>query len=639
MDKNTPRTGLYRASKAALMGAVIWTSALTSPAWAFGDILQTDAYQQPADVALEMVVQRQALRTPVTAPLIDLGEWLQAQDHAITPHTDGALKTGQARWSVATQSSDATGAHMQWSPTESGGLMTAMTFRSGGAYALRLGVLVDQLPGSAMLRVYHPDRPNDQFAIAGQRILQLLQLNHDAGDTSDDGRTWWTPESMDNSVTLEIELPPGTSPTQLRVSIPQVMHVYADLLVLEQDDSSHHAQIGEADACHADATCYSEYASELNAIARMTFVKNGGSYLCTGTLLNDTSSSRTPYFLTANHCLNTQTSASSLQTRWFYKSSSCNAPTLSSSNRTLYNGAQLLYATSNQDAALLRLNEAPPAGVSFSGWDANTMGINEAGIGIHHPRGDMAKISLGQLNYYSDCQISSSSTMSCTSRKSDYGNYYSIKWSTGTTEGGSSGSGLFKNKRLTGVLYGGSDSCSDRDGSAVYGRFDKLYPAIRQWLAAEPARPAVARQPVFRFFNLVTGAHFYTNNPIERDDIIANLSGYQYEGTAFYAHAQRSADLESVERFYNTHTQSHFYTISASERDHVRANLPNYTYEGSMWFAKTRSESDNRPIYRFYNSHLGTHFFTATEAERDAIIRDLPAYHYEGIAYYVWSTP
>lgn len=639
MDKNTPRTGLHRAPKVTLMSALIWASALTSSTLAFAGILQTDAYQQPADTAVEMVVQRQALRAPIVATQIDLGEWLEARDHAVNPHIDGALQTGQARWSVATQSSAATGRQMHWTPTESGGLVTAMTFRSGGAYALRLGVLVDQLPGSAMLRVYHPDRPDDQFAIAGQRILQLLQLNHDAGDTTDDGRTWWTPESMDDSVTLEIELPPGTSPSQLRVSIPQVMHVYADLLVLEQADSSHQAQIGEADTCHADATCYSAYASELNAVARMTFVKNGGSYLCTGTLLNDTSSSRTPYFLTANHCLNTQTSASSLQTRWFYKSSSCNAPTLSSSTRTLYNGAQLLYATSNQDAALLRLNEAPPAGVSFSGWDANTMGLDEIGVGIHHPRGDMAKISLGQLNYYSDCQISSSSTMSCTGRKSDYGNYYSIKWSTGTTEGGSSGSGLFRNNRLTGVLYGGSDSCSSTNGSAVYGRFDKLYPAIRQWLAAEPARPAVARQPVFRFYNRATGAHFYTNSVAERDGIIATLPTYQYEGAAFYAAVQTGADLEAVTRFFNTRSESHFYTISRAERDSVIANLPSYRYEGPMWYANTSSAAGNRPIYRFYNESIGTHFFTATETERDAIIRDLPAYRYEGIAYYVWSTP
>lgn len=637
MKKNIQRTRLRSPAKTALMGVLVWASALASPAWASDLRLQTDALEQPADTALEMVVQRQALRSAVPTSYIDLGEWLQAQDHA--PDAHGALQIGQARLSLATQSSGATGAHMQWSPTESGGWVTAMTFRSGGAYALRLGVLVDQLPGSAMLRVYHPNRPDDQFAIAGQRILQLLQLNHDAGDTTDDGRTWWTPESMDDQLTLEIELPPGTNPNQLRISIPQVMHVYADLLVLEQADSTHQAQIGEADTCHADATCYSEYAAQLNAVARMTFVKNGGSYLCTGTLLNDTSSSRTPYFLTANHCLNTQTIASSLQTRWFYKSSSCNAATLSSSNRTLYNGAQLLYATASQDATLLRLNEAPPAGVTFSGWDANTMLLNEAAIGIHHPKGDMAKISLGQSNAYYDCQTSSTSSMSCTSRNYDYGNYYSIKWSTGTTEGGSSGSGLFKNKRLTGVLYGGSDSCSNRNGTAVYGRFDKLYPAIRQWLAGEPARPAVARQPVFRFFNHATGAHFYTNSVAERDSIIATLPTYQYEGTAFYAATQAGAGLDGVSRFFNTQSASHFYTINAAERDSIRGNLPHYRYEGLTWYANTSSAAGNRPIYRFYNESIGTHFFTATEAERDTIIRDLPAYRYEGIGYYVWSTP
>src|SRR5256885_8407232 len=81
----------------------------------------------------------------------------------------------------------------------------------------------------------------------------------------------------------------------------------------------------------------------------MLYVKNGAGYLCTGTLLNDKAASGTPYFITANHCISSQTVASTLETSWFYRTPSCNSRTLSSANRVLRNGATLLYATRSEE--------------------------------------------------------------------------------------------------------------------------------------------------------------------------------------------------------------------------------------------------------------------------------------------------
>ncbi len=81
----------------------------------------------------------------------------------------------------------------QWKNTAVGGKVAAISFNAEGAYGLRLGVLVEQLPGSATVRVYTQSAPVKVFQISGQAILQLIERNQAAGDQSDAARTWWTP--------------------------------------------------------------------------------------------------------------------------------------------------------------------------------------------------------------------------------------------------------------------------------------------------------------------------------------------------------------------------------------------------------------------------------------------------------------
>ena len=101
----------------------------------------------------------------------------------------------------------------------------------------------------------------------------------------------------------------------------------------------------------------------------MSFVDTDGySYLCTGTLLNDMASSGTPYFLSAQHCISQQTVASTLQTYWFYRSTSCNSSVLNAGNVTLTGGATLLYSSVNTDTSFMRLSNTPPAGATYRTW-------------------------------------------------------------------------------------------------------------------------------------------------------------------------------------------------------------------------------------------------------------------------------
>ncbi len=602
--------------------------------------LQVDAVIQPE---ISTSVQPQAFRTRLMLKpsQINLGTWTR-QTPQKSPIT-GATEVGAPRTIQETQSVQDFLQHTSWTPTAAGGWALAISIRSPQAYALRLGVEVTSLPSTATLRVYSQGNPSEVYETSGQNILEILQNNRLAGEEGRAAHTWWTPEIQGEEATLEIELPPGTERDLVQIAIPRLVHIYEDIFSLQGVDGVSFDR-NAASSCNLDASCHDGYDKQRNSVARMSFVNNGAGYLCTGTLLNDASSSYTPYFLTANHCISTQASASSLQTWWFYRSASCNDQSVSPNRKILRNGAVLLRASPNADFSLLRLNEAPPAGAVFSGWDATTKAIGQSLVGVHHPAGDLQKISFGTLNSYANCDpIQDQGSFSCylTNDAQRESSYYYVKWNSGTTEGGSSGSGLFHNDRLTGVLSGGSGACTTGDKTSVYGKFSSILPALTAWLTAagNPETPTVQRQAVYRFFNSATGAHFYTNSTPERDAIINNLPTYRYEGIGFYAAAQKAAGLNPVARFFNNASSSHFYTISQEERESIQANLPQFRYEGLTWYASPVAANGMRPIYRFYNQQTGAHFYTATEGERDMVVNSLPQFRYEGIAYYIWSAP
>ena len=581
-------------------------------------------------------VKSRSVTTAPKAARVSLGELSMAKVEMSAPGTPRLV--GQARDVQATKSAAAMQSLWQWKSTAVGGKVAAISFNAEGAYGLRLGVLVKQLPGSATVRVYTQSAPDKVFQISGQAILQLIERNQAAGDQSDAARTWWTPDTGEGEATLEVELPPGVAASALDIAVPQLSHIFENLSLptaQEYQEQVEAAKINESDPCNLDANCYSENAQERNAVARMLFTKDGGSYLCTGTLMNDTQNSFKPYFLTANHCISTQTVASSLETRWFYRSPSCNSGTLQSSTVRKTGGAQLLYASGTTDTAFMLLNDTPPGGALFAGWSANTVAAGTSVVGLHHPSGDLLKISFGAVNSQANCQPTTGSGFQCSGTS---GNYYRVSWSQGTTEGGSSGSALFQGGYVVGTLYGGSATCTNRSAYDYYGRFDVAYnAAIKAWL--NPASTsAPARSAVYRFYNATTGAHFYTASAAERDFVIRTYPQFGYENIAFYAYPDASSGKDPVFRFYNPTSGAHFYSGSVAERDFVIANFPEFKYEVVSWYAQTGAGNGASPIYRFYNATTGAHFYTISAAERDFVIQVHKAFRYEGPMYYAWTT-
>ncbi len=592
---------------------------------------------QPLSTADEFIQLKRSATAPVAASLVDLGAWSDTK--SASADVGNVVRIGAPRSSNATATVQGMNALLKWQTSPRGGQIAAITFASEQAFGMRIGVLVDALPASAQLRVYEVDFRDEAFEISGQRVNQIIEANRDAGEDSDAGRTWWTPGFDGEAVTLEIELPAGTSASDVRISVPQIVHMFESLSVHVADENEVELKAGTAGDCMENSTCYDQYAAQRDAVARMLFVRDGSAYLCTGTLINDKAGSGTPYFMTANHCIPTQAAASTLQTFWFYRAPSCNSRSLSAASKTLKSGATLLATAKVPDFTLLKLNDTPPAGAVFAGWDSAAQQNSAPVVGIHHPAGDLQKISFGKIFGTSACTAGVGS-YNCTYTEKMTENFYRVQWSKGAAQGGSSGSAMFVNGLLTGVLSTSNATCSNSNGINNYARFDRIFSQISKWINVDApsasTQDGAARTAVYSFYNPKTGARFYTASAAERDYLISLKSEYQYENTAFYASSVPAAGLTPVFRFYNAETGAHFYTAKTEERDLLLKLAGSYQYDGIGWYSPVNADNGAVGEYRFYSAQKNSHLYTSSVTERDAILAK-GGYQLDGISFYVWN--
>jgi len=209
-----------------------------------------------------------------------------------------------------------------------------------------------------------------------------------------------------------------------------------------------------------------DWQEQKNSVCLMTFSDTKYSYYCTGALVNNIREDGTPYFLTANHCINTDYEASTLVTYFGYENSTCSSSDASKS-KTLA-GSTLKSANTYSDFSLLLLKEYPAASYDpfYAGW--NAAGDNPTlGVGIHHPDGSPKCIAVDNSSvtsypYSTQWTDDTGKVMSTTTANS----HWQVVFSEGDTEAGSSGSPLFdQNKRVVGQLHGGST------GESLYGKF------------------------------------------------------------------------------------------------------------------------------------------------------------------------
>jgi V8-like Glu-specific endopeptidase len=211
--------------------------------------------------------------------------------------------------------------------------------------------------------------------------------------------------------------------------------------------------------CYKDPTCYSAWNTTKTGVAYVAFEDYYGSWLCSGSLLNDTGSTGTPWFLTANHCVSTQGVADSSEVVWNYHTSTCNGAVPNFWNLPRTYGSERKCTSTSGDYTLLRLDAAPPAGVTFLGWTTGNVSYNADVTTIHHPGGAWKRISFAKV-------------------VGTGGNYWTVRYHTSSTEGGSSGAPLFNSsKKVIGQLHGGSATCDYMSGTDTFGKFKTGYNA------------------------------------------------------------------------------------------------------------------------------------------------------------------
>ncbi len=243
-----------------------------------------------------------------------------------------------------------------------------------------------------------------------------------------------------------------------RLRVGQVTHAYRDLFRRAKG-------LGTSGSCNNNVICPvgDNWRAQIRSVAMITV---GGSGLCTGTLINNCANDGTPYFLTANHCLGGN---NSWVFRFNWNSPTCATTTNGPTGQTV-SGSTLKTSSAGSDMALLQLNSTPPASynVYYSGWDKSGTAPT-ASTCIHHPDGDIKKISFDNN----------------AATQGNFGGaacWHILAWDDGTTEPGSSGSGLWnQNGLLIGQLYGGEADCSNNVND-YFGRFSTSYPLLTTWL-------------------------------------------------------------------------------------------------------------------------------------------------------------
>jgi lysyl endopeptidase len=227
--------------------------------------------------------------------------------------------------------------------------------------------------------------------------------------------------------------------------------------------------------CNVDIKCNQDESVQIvkNAVVRILF---NGIERCTGTLLNNTHPDGRNYILTARHCISSENEANTALFYFNYESPYCNGPDGSSEHSV--SGATIRASSDKMDFTLLELLDPVPVTFHpyYAGWD-NTSTPPSSAYTIHHPEGDVKKISTE----------SSTLTVSSFGNNFDKNKHWLVAhWESGTTEAGSSGSGIFDSgNHLRGSLTGGEAKCGNsvNDYFQMFSHDWKDYPAPENQLA------------------------------------------------------------------------------------------------------------------------------------------------------------
>ncbi|MCX7650143.1 MAG: PKD domain-containing protein [Flavobacteriales bacterium] len=348
-----------------------------------------------------------------------------------------------------------------WSVDAEGKLVWQLSLHVPGAPGLALYFDRLTLPKGALLRVNTGDRKWSE-------VVHPEDLEPAAGWLSE----FFPGESLD----LILSLPPDAR-DDLEMHLEHVAVAYR-MLYFPLFPAPSEKDFGDADACQVNARCSPEgdnWQDQRRSVVRI-LLKEGSSYgWCSGALINNTNQDCTPYVLTANHCGAGASAADFRNWKYYfnYEAPTCANPSGEGTLATQTVTGSMKVASSSESSSIFRsdflltiLKIRPLASYNayLAGWSTSNTG-SPSGVGIHHPSGDIKKIS------------TYSQTLLSTTWGGTPGTHWQVKWVAtanghGVTEEGSSGSPIFNNSKLiVGQLSGGSSFCSQPNNPDAYGKF------------------------------------------------------------------------------------------------------------------------------------------------------------------------
>ena len=515
-------------------------------------------------------------------------------------------------------------ADLAWNVSPDGGRAARIEIASPGAAALRLSL---SMPAA------HPDLSLRFVGSAPRAEVRGAYPANAVAEASVRRGAFWSPVLEGDVATIEIHAGAGASFDGLALTLGPVSHLVLAGENLRRVDAKRVEDIGDASACNVDIACTAP-SSALNqaadAVGKIVFNdRSGATFLCSGTMLNDSTTTFTPYVFTAAHCIEDAYQAETVDVYWFFRALSCDS--LAVPPYALQTGGSMLLARSvDYDWALLRLYTLPPAGVRYSAWRAEPVPAGAIATALHHAGGDLLMFSQGSmLGYYTF---------------SDGSSFMQMQWSQGTTETGSSGGGLFTflpsggYYELRGGLFGGDAACSNPAGIDYFSRLDNMLPVTRQYLTPDAANPT-GQTVVVEYYNRSLDHFFMTADPHEINLLdIGELRGWERTGVRFLAYASQQPGTNPVCRFYRAPPQpdTHFYSADPAECARVRRDYPDWTYESPAVFyialpnvLTGACPAGTRPIWRFFNTRATNHLYTPEVTIRDELRGD-PGWIAEG---------
>ncbi len=364
----------------------------------------------------------------------------------------------------------------EWVTASDGTKVWRLKIRSKGAYSLNLIFDQFKLPEGSRLFLYNEKENHTlgAFTSFNNKSTGMFAVLPVAGD----------------EVTVQYEVP-FNEPVEQDFVITQVNHDFIGILKFDP-----RRPLDELPgACNIDVNCgLGKNWSEIkDAVCRLIV---NGKEICSGTLVNNTAENQKPYVLSAAHCYDRREYANTTLYTFNYESPYC-APLDGDPSNTI-SGAVLKAQYDSLDFALAELSLVPPPEFRpfYAGWDRSG-NLPDSTVSIHHPQGHLKKIAIDKHK---------PEFSSYNSHYTNNGFIKILRWDYGVTESGSSGGGLFNQKKqLVGTLTGGIATCSN-PVKDYFARFDMAWDfksdstkQLKYWL--DPLKSTVLSIEGKRFYS------------------------------------------------------------------------------------------------------------------------------------------